>query len=66
MTDQERTLIERWIIENVNSDDVPSDEGNTEALVYNLVHKLREGKSYRRYRYEQDQDIELTSLGVGQ
>jgi hypothetical protein len=51
--------IVRWIVKNVDELVVPDDEGNGDALVYNLVHLAREGKIYRRYAYEADQDEEI-------
>jgi len=56
--------IVRWIIQNVDARDVPGDESNGPALIYNLVHLAREGKNYRKYNYEPDQDKEIESWGI--
>lgn len=64
MTSDERKACREWIISTVTADDVPHDEGNSEALVYNLVHLLMDGREYRRYNYEPDQDAELRSWGL--
>ena len=53
----EDQLIE-WIVKNVDESIVPMDEGNGDALVYNLVHlALGDGKKYN-YQPEQDDEIE--------
>lgn len=65
MTDEEKAVIEKWILSAIpNSDVVPNDEGNMAALTYNLIHLLREGPNFRRYAYSRDQDEELHQLGV--
>jgi hypothetical protein len=51
-----------WIVANVGSGEVPQDEGNSEALVYNLVQLARNGRPYRKYNYEPDQDAEIEQL----
>jgi|WetSurSiteA1Bulk_404760.scaffolds.fasta_scaffold616298_1 hypothetical protein len=51
-----------WIVQNISADDVPGDEGNTEALIYNLVHLAKEGKNYHHYDYEPEQDLEIAFL----
>ena len=62
MNDQQRKIFERWIIQNVNASIVPIDEGNDEALMYNLIHLLRGDN--RLYEYQPDQDIEIQSWGI--
>ena len=57
-TDEEKQIIERWILNEID-ERVPGDEGNSDALVYNLVHLCREGQNYRHYNYEPDQDDEI-------
>ena len=59
LTDAETERFCQWIIAHVDAQDIPGDEGNTEALVYNLVHKLRDGDDYQRYCYAADQDAEI-------
>lgn len=51
-----------WIIKNVTTNVVPGDEGNEEALVYNLVHLAAYGSGFRYYDYEPEQDAEIKSL----
>ena len=62
LTNEEKEKFEQWIIENVSDQDVPSDEGNTEALIYNLVHHVRGDN--KRYDYQWEQDEEVTSWGI--
>ena len=62
LTPEQIELFSRWIIENVDEQVVPQDEGNGEALVYNLVHLLR--GTGNKYRYAQDQDAELLTWGL--
>lgn len=57
--------IVKWIVENVSDLDVPDDEGNGDALRYNLVHLARDGKDYRHYYYAEDQEDEIaTNFGI--
>lgn len=51
-----------WIIKNVSSDVVPADEGNGDALVYNLVHLAAYSSGFRHYDYEPEQDAEIKAL----
>jgi len=53
-------LIE-WIKENIDSTDIPNDEGNSDALIYNLVHLALDGKGYKKYKYLPEQDEEIES-----
>jgi len=64
MNTMERKACEKWIIENVTAKDVPNDGGNSEALIFNLVHLLRDGPDYDHYDYQAHQDAELRSWGV--
>ena len=53
----EKKIFEQWVIENVDESLVPSDEGNGDALAYNLIHKiLGDGD---RYDYLPTQDMEI-------
>lgn len=52
----------KWIVRNVTSSDVPRDEGNDLALVYNLVQLARYGWGYKSYDYLPEQDEEIKSL----
>lgn len=60
-TAAETDVIVRWIIANVDADVVPNDEGNGDALAYNLVQLARHGPAHGRYRYRADQDKEIES-----
>lgn len=51
-----------WIVKNVTSDVVPGDEGNEDALVYNLVHLAAYGSGFRHYNYEPEQNAEIKAL----
>ena len=52
-------IFEDWVINNIDSTVVPADEGNSEALIYNIIHRLRgDGKIYN---YEEEQKRELAS-----
>jgi hypothetical protein len=51
-----------WIIKNVSSNVVPADEGNGDALVYNLVHLAAYGSGFNHYDYEPKQDAEIKAL----
>jgi len=62
MADDEKEIIRAWIVKNVDDRDVPGDEGNPDALIYNLVHLLQEGRPYRMYEYQADQDAEIEQL----
>lgn len=54
--------LERWIVRNVSASDVPADEGNEDALVYNLVQLARHGEAYDHYDYRPEQDAEIERL----
>jgi hypothetical protein len=49
-----------WIVLNVSANDVPGDEGNDDALVYNLVHNAM--KDDKQYTYLPEQDAEIKAL----
>lgn len=55
-TPEEIDLIVRWIVENVTAAEVPPDEGNERALIYNLIQLARNGRPYEKYVYGDDQD----------
>lgn len=62
LTPDEAKKFERWVIENIDSSVVPGDEGNSEALVFNLVHAIRgDGEEYD---YSAHQDDEIKSWGL--
>lgn len=67
MTPQEREIFERWIIDNVDETLVPGDEGNGDALLYNLMQRLRHGKGEEQlYNYLRGQDLEIEAWRFGQ
>ncbi len=59
MTHEERQMIARWVMNNVDETDVPADEGLGDGLRYNLVSLALCGRPYRKYDYKPDQDGEL-------
>lgn len=61
-SDEKQEAIVRWIIRDVDACDVPQDEGNNKALLYNLVQLARNGRPYTAYNYEQEQDEEIAAL----
>ena len=62
LSDEDITRFAQWIIENVDDTLVPNDEGNGDALVYNIVQRLRFGKERAsRYTYLPEQDAEIAS-----
>jgi hypothetical protein len=60
LTYAERERFEIWILEHVNTKVVPSDEGNENGLIYNLIHLLR-GDGLE-YIFTEEQDREVESL----
>lgn len=60
LTDNEKTRLEQWIIENIHPDWVPADDGNTDGLAYNLIMAIR--GSDERYEYKDEQDAEIEAL----
>ncbi len=57
LTDEEKARFVRWVIENLDDRIVPGDEGNGDALVYNIVHMICGDRD--RYHYRTDQDLEI-------
>ena len=51
-----------WIVDNVDDRDVPMDEGNSDALIWNLVQLVRHGRPYESYDYKAEQDAEVEKL----
>ena len=51
-----------WIVSNVKACDVPDDEGNETALLYNLVSLAVNGRDYRPYAYLPEQDAFINRL----
>jgi hypothetical protein len=63
MTDDQKEIIQNWILTEIPEVDVvPGDEGSVDGLIYNLIHLLHEGRDFRHYHYEPDQDEELAKL----
>ncbi|HBF43023.1 MAG TPA: hypothetical protein DDW42_05215 [Desulfobacteraceae bacterium] len=62
LTPWQRKLFEQWVIETIDETVVPNDEGNPEALIYNLVHLIR--GDGQKYDYQDYQDRELESWGI--
>ena len=69
LTDEEKARFSQWLIENIDETVVPGDEGNGDALVYNLVQCIRIGDVEQAwtyfYRYLPEQDRELKSWDRG-
>ncbi len=63
MTDEQKEVFKRWIIENVDDTVVPADEGNGDALAYNLIQRLYHGQNAKLYNYEPWQDEEIKTWG---
>lgn len=57
LTGIEKERFERWVIENINERIVPSDEGNGDALIYNIIHLMR--GDYDKYNYLPHQNDEI-------
>lgn len=62
LTNEEKIRFSQWVIENIDDHVVPCDEGNGEALVFNLVHAIRGDNE--RYDYQDHQHKELSSWGL--
>lgn len=63
MDAKERKIFEQWIIENIDETVVPADEGNGDALAYNIIQVLYYGKKAVMYNYQPQQDEELKAMG---
>lgn len=65
LSDTEKERFSQWVIENINDNNniVPPDEGNGDALIFNLVHAIRGDNEC--YNYTTFQDEELKSWGLG-
>lgn len=61
MVDEEfQQKLIKWIVQNVDSSIVPADEGNSDALVYNMVQLAMNRDE--RYEYQSDQKDYLREL----
>jgi hypothetical protein len=58
LNDEEKLRFKKWIIENIDDTIVPADEGNADALVFNIVHLLMGDRIRYNYLPEQDKEIE--------
>ena len=65
MTDEVTETVVDWIIGNVDVNVIPIDEGDEDALVYNLVHLARDGRDFEHYNYESAQDAEIETWRLG-
>ena len=59
LSEQEKERFEKWAIENIDDTAVPLDEGNGEALLFNIVHLIRGDATKYSYKPEQDKEINL-------
>ena len=65
LTDEQKKLFVEWIKEHLMSRKVvPNDEGNEDALIYNIVHNILDGPDFAPYNYESEQDKELASWNM--
>jgi hypothetical protein len=61
--DEFKEKLIQWIVENIDAwDCVPDDEGNTEALIFNLIQLARFGRPCEFYSYEKWQDDDIKNL----
>lgn len=65
MTESERSIVVRWLIENVYASHVPSDEGNDDALLFNLVSLAIDGDGCQQYEYHEIQDRQVEEWRSG-
>jgi hypothetical protein len=55
-----------WVKNNITCRNIiPNDEENDDALIYNLVHFILDGKYYQHYDYLPEQDAEIESWNLG-
>jgi hypothetical protein len=62
LTEEQKKLFERWVIENISAQIVPADEGNDETLLFNLIHAIRGDRE--EWDYLCHQYTELYELGI--
>ena len=62
LTQIEKERFEQWIKENVAYGTVPNDEGNEDALIFNLVHSIRGDN--QKFNYKPEQQAEIASWGL--
>jgi len=62
LTDDEKQRFSQWVIENIDAQVIPNDEGYGEALVFNLVHAIRGDNE--RYAYHDAQHAEMKQWGL--
>lgn len=61
LTNIQQQIFEEWVVEHLSRlrDVVPDDEGNQDALIYNLVQAIRGSRD--RYEGREDQDAEIST-----
>lgn len=61
LTNIQQQIFEEWVVEHLYRlrDVVPDDEGNQDALIYNLVQAIRGSRD--RYKGREDQDAEIST-----
>ena len=65
LTDDQKRLFVEWVKNDLQSYKViPRDEGNEDALIYNIVHNIMDGPDFRPYNYEPEQDKEIKSYAL--
>jgi hypothetical protein len=55
-------IIRKWLVENVDERVVPGDEGNGDALLFNLITLLETGEADDLYEYKPEQNRRINDL----
>jgi len=59
LTQEEKDTFIKWVIENINSDVIPEDEGDSKALIFNIIHRINGDKETYNYLRHQDEEMDL-------
>ena len=62
LTEGEKVMFSLWVIQNIDDQTVPSDEGNGDALIYNIIHQI--AGDNKKYNYDADQDKEIETYDL--
>ena len=54
-----QAIIHAWLLKNITAECVPADEGNGDALLYNLLATLHDGPHFEPYAYLESQNARL-------
>jgi hypothetical protein len=67
LTDAAKKHFAEWVKKELQSYKVvPADEGNENALIYNIVHNIIDGPGFDAYDYKPEQDAEIESWGLNE